>query len=117
MVGIAFISSEHSVTGSTLLPGCFLCQPLTPLCEATFAYFVAAVFHFFIVSFLTFETPVAHSEKARDKGDDIKVVFVVIKVNLFFLAWSFVDNGVEMFGRQDDDLVIFNHVLKFGHFG
>ena len=115
-VGIALITREHSVTGSTLSPGCFLGNPLTSVRKATFAYLTTTVFRFFIVTFLAFQTPVAHSERARDRSNDVKVIFVVIQVNLFFSALSFVDNGVKMFGRQNNDLVAVNHCLEFGHF-
>ena len=45
-----------------------------------------------------FQTPIALSQKARDRSDEVEVVFIVIEINLFFSPWSFVDDGVEMFG-------------------
>ena len=47
VVGIAFITREHSVTGSTLSPGCFLSNPLTSVRKATFADLTTTVFRFF----------------------------------------------------------------------
>ena len=44
------------------------------------------------------------------------MVYVVIQINLFFSPWSFVDDGVEKFGREDDDLVVVNHFLEFVNF-
>ena len=44
------------------------------------------------------------------------MVYVVIQINLFFSPWSFVDDGVEMFSREDDDLVVVNHFWEFVNF-
>ena len=35
---------------------------------------------------------------------------------MFFSPWSFVDDSVEMFGREDDDLVVVDHFLEFVNF-
>ena len=114
VVGIALISSEYSVTCTALSPYCFLRGTHTTLCETTFAYVAAAMFLFRIVPFHPFQTSIALSKKARDRSDEVKVIFIVIEINLFFSPWSFVDDGVEMFGWEDDDLVVVNHFLEFG---
>ena len=74
------------------------------------------MFPFRIVPFHAFQTPITLPQKARDRSDDVKVVFIVIEINLFFSPWSFVDDGVEMFVREDDDLVVINHFLEFVNF-
>ena len=86
------------------------------LCETTFAYLAAAMFLFRIVPFHAFQTPIALPQKARNRSDDVKVFFIVIEINLFFSPWSFVDDGVEMFGRVDDDLIVVNNFLEFVNF-
>ena len=75
------------------------------------------MFLFLIVPFHAFQTPITLPQKARERSNDVEVVFVVIKINLFFSHWSFVDDRVEMFGREDDDLVVVNHCLEFVNFG
>ena len=44
------------------------------------------------------------------------MIFIVVEINLFFSPWSFVDDSVEIFGREDDDLVVVNHFLEFLNF-
>ena len=112
IVGIALISSDYSVACTAFSPSCSLGDTHSTLC----AYLAAAMFLFRIVPFHAFQTPIALPQKARDRSDDVKVVFIVIEINLFFSPWSFVDDGVEMFVREDDDLVVVNHFLEFVNF-
>ena len=49
-------------------------------------------------------------------SNDVIMVFTVIKINLLFSPWSFVDNDVGFLGRQYNDLVVVNHCLEFFDF-
>jgi len=87
------------MTGTAFSPGCFLCDSQTPLCKTTLKYFAATMFLFYIVPSLAFQTAITLSRKARNRSDDVKVVFVVIQINLFFSLRSLIDNIIEMFSR------------------